>query len=602
MITISLSGLTASAQEMTPLTEQEVSSGKLDSVLVDILSSTKLEESKKIPVAIEFDDNYNADSIEKAAYKKANIDPVKLREKEESIDHRLAELEKSGLSSIEIEQANEAYQKDLLVERDRLTKARNILIAEHVENATESFIKEADIDPENIESVCTLIPFIQLVWLTPAEIQELNNNPSVFHIEYVDINQKFQTYATNARTIIGGDTFINAGYTGSNIRVGVIDGGHPRLGTASNSMGTDGSSVTLTNSGTAIDHSTMVCGIIKKMAPGAQIFSRAITYVSDVLPAAEWLITNSNVHVINLSGGILSSTGEFNTYSRGIDQLIYRTRRTICIAAGNPENSSQTIYNMYVNQFGLAPNAITVGAVTRSGTNPAATGAYTAAYYSMYRQANSAINKPDICAPGNVSIYSFTGKQGTSFSTPLITGTVVQMMSRNSGLTDKPETLKAALMASASYNGGTSMSYVTNSIGSDREGAGVVDATFCYNVARNGRRTHFDATEGTNTYSVSAYCDYNDRPFRVAISWYVNSTSSSTQKTDFELEIYKDGEFITSSRAWANSTTNPNTNYEIISIPAQTYGAGYYEVRVYLSGTFAGPSPNRIGVAWEQRR
>lgn len=255
------------------------------------------------------------------------------------------------------------------------------MIVEHVEKATASFIKDANINPQDIESVCTLIPLIQLVWLTPAEIQELNQNSSVVHIEYIDATQKFQTYANNARAIIGGNTFLNAGYTGSNIRVGVIDGGHPRLGTASNSM-----------------------------------------------------------------------------------------------------------------------------------------------------------------------------------------------------------------------------SYVTNSIGSDREGSGVVDSTFCYNVARNGRRTHFDATEDTSSYSVSAYCDYNDRPFRVAISWYVNSTSSSTQKTDFELEVYKDGELVAYSRAWANSTNYPNTNYEIVSIPAQTYGAGCYEIKIYRSGTFSGPSPNRIGVAWEQRR
>lgn len=165
----------------------------------------------------------------------------------------------------------------------------------------------------------------------------------------------------------------------------------------------------------------------------------------------------------------------------------------------------------------------------------------------------------------------------------------------------------AALMASATFNGGTDMTYVPRTIGSDREGAGVVDSKFCYYVARNGRRTHFDATSSSTTFTANVYCDYKDRPFRIAITWYVNSNTETqtTLKTDYELSIYKKGVYVRSSTAFANSFSVPNTNYELISIPEsvlQLYGAGYYEVRVYRFGDFNGPTPNRIGVAWEQYR
>lgn len=313
------------------------------------------------------------------------------------------------------------------------------------------------------------------------------------------------------------------------------------------------------------------------------------------------MISSHNVHVINLSCG-KGNVNVYDRYSREINTLVRNNKVTIVVAAGN---NGQTL-----NPLALAPNAIAVGAVISSGTNQAADGAYTLWDSSSYRESKSIVNKPDVCAPGYLEIFGYEDI-GTSFAAPHVTGTVVQMMSRNVGLTNKPETLKAILMASASFNAGTSMSYVTGTRASNKEGAGVIDAGFCYQVASNGRRTHFDATSSPATFSHDIYCDTTTVPFRVACTWEVIMTDGEASYADevevfipdFDMYIYKNGTFVTSSTADTYSTTNPTSNYEIIELSTSKLaelGAGYYQVQIVRNDNNNGGS-FRVGLAWEQR-
>lgn len=43
-----------------------------------------------------------------------------------------------------------------------------------------------------------------------------------------------------------------------------------------------------------------------------------------------------------------------------------------------------------------------------------------------------------------------------------------------------------------------------------------------------------------------------------------------------------------------------NTNYEIIEIPANECGAGYFQVEIVLNGTAQSSGFTRLGLAWEQ--
>lgn len=563
-----------------------INSGNIISVSIisDALREylAEADENELIPVTIQLNDNINLEEVEELAITRAELS---------SSEIAIMSVETSTLS----EEENETHQIAAMAVQDKIAVERNAILKEHYNNKNSEFITSFGLSESQIGSVGIFTPFIRDVLLTPAQIRTLAVNPNVCYIDYLgdDEGTDFDTIS-NTYQIINGDVFVNNGYTGSGIRVGLVESGHPKLSV----MGSDSANITKTDTNSETDHAAKTSGIIKKMAPSCSVYSRSASGLSDAIADCSTLIDTYNVHVINISYGGASS-GVYNSYSREMDMLIKNTGVPIVVASGNGTPSSQ-----YVNHLGLGANVITVGAVTSSGTNQAASGAYSLTSYSLYRESSTIINKPDVCAPGKVSIYSYAEAEGTSFAAPHVTGTIVQMMARNSGLRGKPETLKATLMASASYNAGSSMSYVRNTKASNQEGAGVIDAGFCYQVARNGRRTHFDATSSSTSFTYDVYCDYTTIPFRVACAWDVLSTSSATSITDYDMRIYKDGTLVASSTAYSNSSSYPNSNYEIIELSTSTlstYGAGYYQVVITKVGSYNGSGTVRIGLAWEQR-
>lgn len=542
----------------------------------------KSSSNEVIPVTVELKDTIELEQIESLAMINANVTL-----------EQISTMEETSMELDEFE--NEYFQKEIKKLYDKISFERNILLEDHYSNLNNHFLNDANLDKYKCDSVGIYTPFIRKIELSKDLITLISKRNDIYSIDYAGDDEGYDFASINdTYAIIRGNVCIDNGYTGSGIRVGLVESGHPIFSV----MGSDSANITKTNSGTDKEHATKTSGIIKKMAPSCSIYTRASTGLNNAISNCEWLIKNKNVNVINISYG-QASGGNYNSYSRDMDQLVKNTRVTIVAASGNGTSSTQ-----YINSLGLAANVITVGAVKSSGTNQAASGAYTFENYSLYKENNPVINKPDICAPGCVKIYSYGESMGTSFSAPHITGTVVQMMSRNSGLTDKPQTLKAAIMASASYNAGTSMSYVNNTKASDKEGAGVVDAGYCYKVARNGRRTHFDASSSSTTFSHNVYCDYINKPFRVACAWEAISNSSNTNITDYDMSIYKDGTLLKTSNAYAHSSSFPNSNYEIIELSPSIiseYGAGYYQVKITRYGNFNGSGQVRIGLAWEQR-
>lgn len=556
----------------------------VESAITDTLRDymAKAAQDEKIPVTIELTDSIDLEKVEQRALARANLSA-----EEKSIMN----VDTSLFSEV----ANEAHQKLVSDISDEISAERNGLLKEHYRDKITEFISSAGISENDYGSVGVFTPFIRDVMLTQAQIQELADDPNVLYIDYVG-DSKLVDFASVDDTyrIINGNVSVDDGYTGSGIRVGVVESGHPKLGV----MGNDFKSIIKTNSGGDSDHATIVCGIIRKMAPACILYTRSVSKTSEAIEACTYLIDKYNVSVINVSCGE-ASAGSYNSYTREIDKLIQNTKVTIVAAAGNGDTANQ-----YVNQIGLAANSIAVGSVISAGKNAGATGAYMRDSFSLYREGAESVNKPDICAPGKVSIYTYQDQLGTSFAAPHVTGAVVQMMARNSGLKDKPEALKAAIMASASYNAGTSMSYVKGTRASNQEGAGVLDAGFCYRAAKNSKAVQFSATSTSSSFTYNVYCSYVSLPFRIACVWDVLSTDTATNITDYDVKVYKNGTLVASSNAYANSSSNPRANYEIIEIPEETlrtYGAGTYQVVISRSGSFKGTGTVRIGLSWEQR-
>lgn len=581
----------------------------LASVLDDSLRErlAQAAEDDVIRVTVELMDGIDLDNVELKAISRAKISTAEK-----------ASLNVEVLSLTDAE--NRSIQSAALKVYDKISKERNAILEEYYSAKNEAFISSTCLKDAEIESVGLFTPFIRGVSLTKAEILEVAANPEVCRINIVeelplgyfdhdddpDNSWDYQD-VDDTYKIVGGDAFINAGYTGSGIRVGLVELYHPN----SSKMGSDGKNITLVNSGNTGYHPTMVSGIIKKFAPSCSIYSYALgNSTGEVLDVCENLIKNYSIHVINLSMG--SCGGTYTEYARRMDYIIRNTRVPIVVAAGNAETQEHPIedgeveievINARINVLGMAGNAITVGNVITNGIDPDAPGAFKLSEFSCYDE-SSPINKPDICAPGYVRIYSYKG-YGTSFAAPHVTGTVVQMMARNAAFVKQPQKLKAALLASATRNCGESMSDLSFDNGSDKVGAGVLDSEFCYRLSRAGRATHFDATSSSDTFTQDVYCDYTTKPFRIACTWEIAASESGNaiNVSDYDLKVFKNGVLVASSMALVNPTSKKSTNSEIIEIKTDIlskYGGGYYEVQISQYGSFNGYGTVRIGLAWEQ--
>ncbi len=619
LLITSICTLSTSAYEMSNNRAANIEDKSMESVLTEDLIELirDSDENSDVTVTIELVDEIDLKAIELAA-----IENAKLTSEEKS---KMVDSEESVYKM-----ENKSYRSEVLRIQDKVRTERLALVEEHYAASDSKFMLDYQISEECVGSVGIYSPFIRNVTISANKILELaadhrvkaisrapvgNNLGFAAASEAADIfgsditlqesyareSQSFVT-ASQAVGIIGGDVAKNEGYTGEGIRVAVIDQYHPNLV----SMQEDRFEVSQDNVySTTIqedEHASRVCGIILEMAPDCQIYTCALGFNPYRVPeVCEDMIQRYGVHVICLPYGH-SNVGVYDDYAKELDATIRNTGVSITVAAGNSSDWK-------MNAYGVCRDVISVGSVHSNGTNPTLPGAYTMAAYSSYNEATGVINKPDVCAPGNIQVYSMPGESGTSYAAPFAAGIVVQMMDRNPALIDKPETIKAAIIASAYHNAGTDRSYVQGTLSSNQEGAGVVDAEFCYWVARNGRRAHFDTQNGQYLYTRDVWVDTTALPFRIACTWRITDSTminpNNYSDYDFDLVIYKDGVRVAGSGSWASHETYKVLNYEVIELSPeilQTYGAGTYRVEIWLlnyGDTVAAPG-FRIGLAWEQ--
>lgn len=182
------------------------------------------------------------------------------------------------------------------------------------------------------------------------------------------------------------------------------------------------------------------------VASGANVFYQNIYGVNVeelyVYSALKYMITECNVSVINMSTGS-EEVETYNELDRYIDCLIQQYKVSIVVAAGNT--------GYCITHPAMAYNAITVGNVTCK-TNDS--GYYEVKDSSSFLDYSSCTNKPDIVAFGtnvcmldsNNEIFAVTG---TSFSAPMVTGTVALMLQLQPAFKQRPDKIKAILLNSA---------------------------------------------------------------------------------------------------------------------------------------------------------
>lgn len=534
--------------------------------LSDMMNEMGDKTTDRIPVQIQLKDTVDYAEVESHAMHSANLSDQEL---ELIYSEEFASLADNNLTQMtELENKYETYRE-----------ARIDGICEQISDINQPFLDKYNL---KAESISLSLPTINLIYLTQSDILTLAKDDNVELIDTVTVyDTTSDGYSVASVDLcVRSNTARSYGWDGTGVKVGVVEHGWADR----TKVGTNLTNVGGPTSGTD-GHATFVSGEIDTLVPGADIYlikSSANNTIAD-LDALEQLMTVNKVQVINMSLGF-NSYGAYNDASRRLDNLVRQNKITVVVSAGND--------NTYVSGYGVANNVITVGSVNHQGHTTATSSTYLFSSFSDYAEASGVVNKPDVCAPGeNLDIYDYTGWSGTSMSAPIVTGIVAQMIDRNVGMAETPQTLKAAVMASCYYNAGTTFS---NNI-SDKEGAGVVDGNFTYRVARNGRRWHFDFTpSGATEQTYQIYADYNNKDFRVSIAWESEIISNQNELTDYDLYIYKGSTLVTSSTGIRNN--------EVIVIPAATvaqYGAGYYTAKIKRFGS-ANTNSDRVGLAWEQ--
>ena len=220
--------------------------------------------------------------------------------------------------------------------------------------------------------------------------------------------------------------------------------------------------------------------------------------------------------------------------------------------------------------------------------------------------------KPEVVAVGHdITVLGANGQwwltEGTSFSTPQVSGLAALLMERHSSLRFWPEAVKAIVMASALHNiEGPSIMRVDGY--NDKDGAGGIVAdpadqiattrgqygNICFSPCWWGEPISNSAFP-VGTYQYYQFYTPVDARVRVVIAWDSASASDYTTnplKTDLNLLIFDpDGQPLNAVGGYSASWDN---NYEIVEF--MSYKSGVYKIGVYKAS--ADETSNNLGIAW----
>ena len=179
--------------------------------------------------------------------------------------------------------------------------------------------------------------------------------------------------------------------------------------------------------------------------------------ISDVLAGIQWVIDNKekyNIRIMNISVGTedIELEGEESSLVRGVDAA-WDNGLVVVVAAGNNGPNKYSITTP-----GISRKVITVGSADDEETVDIL-GDYIA-NYSGRGPTKDCVKKPDVVAPGSNIIscntdkeykpsdiannqeVGYTTKSGTSMATPIVTGAITLLLSRNKNITNKDIKIK----------------------------------------------------------------------------------------------------------------------------------------------------------------
>lgn len=189
--------------------------------------------------------------------------------------------------------------------------------------------------------------------------------------------------------------------------------------------------------------------------------------LSDIVAGIQWTVTNKekyHIRVLNLSiGGSAGGYGKDDPLVQAVEAAS-AAGIVACVSAGNSGPNAET-----VSSPGIAPSAITVGALDTKGTITRGDDEL-AKFSSRGPTKWDGLTKPDVIAPGvkitaaNAKNGGYIAHSGTSMASPMVAGCVALLLQARPDLT--PAQVKALLTMTASPLPG---------LDANSQGAGLID-------------------------------------------------------------------------------------------------------------------------------
>ena len=502
------------------------------------------------------------------------------------------------------------------IDVSKYLKLRREIVKREYGNANERFIKKYLKESKKViyrgEYTSTLI-----VEVTPDEICRYAALPDVVYISCFEDDEQAQDLNISLSQIHADREDgtksqrynYGNGYTGAGVVIGVIEAGGgmfdrsvPHLDGIPESQLTyvynyreDGTVVEPTIS----EHATKVISLIvgksvtaggytyEGIAPDATVYQTSAQTTSDVFMAFN-LLADLGVNIINYSGGCESSG--YTAYDREIDRLIQSTKITFVKSAGNSGGD--------ISSPGKGLNVITVGNLnTKTDYNEEIAAPYSLHPTSAYREADYLPNKPDVVAPGTmlttrVTENSFSSGTGTSYSAPIVTGFIAQMMQRVPSLMGNPYRAKALLISFCDRSSvlEENDAEADNEFIRDRSGAGMIDASqLLLGFTHGDDILYFHGTK--RTYNPAEFTE--GQTIRIVMVFFKSNgiaISSAADMDDLDLKLLN-----SSGEVVAESSSRRN-NVEIIEFTVPEDGEYFVQVCAATVKDTAAGVP--YGISW----
>jgi hypothetical protein len=332
-------------------------------------------------------------------------------------------------------------------------------------------------------------------------------------------------------------------------------------------------------------------GVHLGMARGALMYAANATDYSttNIQAAAIWAAQTNSVDIINNSWGVATPTGCLSSLGMFFDYRVIIDKVLVTFAAGSDGD--------LINDHAMAYNILSVGSF--DDLNNSIWSDDRMSEFSAWKEgvgcspSNGDRQEPDLVAVGErirstgidpESIVD-TDQSSTSYSAAMVAGAAALLLDIDPNLVDKPEAMRAILMASAVNNieGNESLS--------EYDGAGGIDAYSAYLLTLNGRYAQMTINPSTWTnYDYTFYAS-KDEPIACAAAWTSHPNASFTSDpllTDLDLRLYNpDGSLLASS-------TSSNNSYEIVRAIADMSGTFKCRVSKYSS---SGSTWEYLGIA-----